>query len=703
MGMKVSLVFALTGFFTGTALLRAGNIDSLEKLSHSVSVDTARVTVLYRLASAYVDGSDFVNAERAVNHSVALADSTGDPRCIANALIVLGKVKDAEGEFDHAIEVLARARDLSVKHSLYLQKALAEMGIANAYYFKGDTDKSLQFYIDCFNTRQRMADSSGMAAAMMGIGNVYSDLRQFSKSLDYYLRALGIKERANDKKMVSWLLNNIGTVYRNMGDEKHLMEYFQRSIAIKKELGDDYGLSTTYANLGDYYEARNNLPVALDYYRMCYNIRSRGSDMHELAVALNYLAGVLTEMGFNDKAMSYVDSAIALGTRQHSWDLLKTSYMIKASVYEEQKNYPKAIEFFEAFVRAKDSLLDETTTRQITELAARYENGMKEQQIALQDSKIALQNSEISREKSSKNFMILLSALGFLLALLALYSYWVKRRSHRVLEDKNQLIEHQKQVVEEKQKEILDSIHYAKRIQGALLASDRFLEKHLPEYFVFYRPKDIVSGDFYWSNVDVQRSRVLLAACDCTGHGVPGAFMSLLNISLLNEVTVERRITGPDRVLERVREEIIKAFHSEDEGATNRDGMDSVFCSFDFSNGKLEFACANNPLWIARGGEMIEFKPDKQPVGFHPSMGPFTLQQTQLEKGDAVYIFTDGYADQFGGPKGKKFKYSKLKELLLANAKSTMKEQRDALERELLRWKGDLEQVDDILVIGIRV
>jgi serine phosphatase RsbU (regulator of sigma subunit) len=279
------------------------------------------------------------------------------------------------------------------------------------------------------------------------------------------------------------------------------------------------------------------------------------------------------------------------------------------------------------------------------------------------------------------------------------------REQNAVLEKKvlerTQEIHLQKEIIEEKNKDILDSIHYAKRIQGALLASEQVMKEHLRDYFVFYKPKDIVSGDFYWMDETGEKELLLLAG-DCTGHGVPGAFMSLLNISILNELA-GNKLSNPAEILNEQRKHIIRALNPP--GAEiSKDGMDCVLCKFDFSNNTLQFACANNPLWIIRDGNLLEFSPDKMPVGVHEGIvGDFKLQETKLEKGDLIYLLTDGFADQFGGPKGKKFKYSQLKEKLVGISFRNMEEQQQLLEEIFTGWKGGLEQVDDVLIIGVRI
>lgn len=266
----------------------------------------------------------------------------------------------------------------------------------------------------------------------------------------------------------------------------------------------------------------------------------------------------------------------------------------------------------------------------------------------------------------------------------------------------NHEINLQRLQLKEKNKDITDSFRYAQRIQKALMASNHLLDKNLNEYFVLYKPKDIVSGDFYWA--EESDSRFLLAICDCTGHGVPGAFMSLLNITKLNETVREKKIVQPPHVFNKVRDEIIKALNPEGTIEEGRDGMDAVFCSIDLKNLKLDYVCANNTIWILRNGVIIESNFDKMPVGMYA--GPksdFTGHSFDLQKGDCIYLFTDGYADQFGGPKGKKFKNSQFKETIISVHQLPMNEQQIKLQQIIESWKGTLEQVDDILVVGIRV
>jgi serine phosphatase RsbU (regulator of sigma subunit) len=321
----------------------------------------------------------------------------------------------------------------------------------------------------------------------------------------------------------------------------------------------------------------------------------------------------------------------------------------------------------------------------------------------LKDKQIELTNKEKEKiETENKRVFVQLVAsavIGLLVLVLLLFSvraYRIKRRDNVLLNEQKHEIEVQKFVIEEKQTEILDSIHYAKRIQATLLAQESVIRRHLPECFIFFRPKDIVSGDFYWATE--RDNRFYLAICDSTGHGVPGAFMSLLNISFLSEAINDRNIREPHDVLNHVRRRLIESISQD--GA--QDGMDGVLLCFDRQANTVTYAASHNRPVMVDNGMLEEFPADKMPVGKGERTDSFTLHTIPVVPGAMLYLYTDGYADQFGGEKGKKFKYRQLEELLTANARRPVQTQQALLEQTFEAWKGALEQVDDVTVVGIR-
>ena len=268
-------------------------------------------------------------------------------------------------------------------------------------------------------------------------------------------------------------------------------------------------------------------------------------------------------------------------------------------------------------------------------------------------------------------------------------------------------ITQQNEIIQEKQKEIVDSIHYAHRIQTTILAKDEYLDRHLDDYFVLFKPKAIVSGDFYWAtsrksteeNNGQQEHKFFLMVCDSTGHGVPGAFMSLLNISFLNEAISDKRISEPNEILNHVRKRLIRNI-SRDGG---QDGMDGIVVCFDRLKNTITYSAAHNAPVIVRNKTLIEFSANKMPIGVGIKTESFTMHEIAFEKGDMLYMYTDGYADQFGGPNGKKFKYKTLNNLLIEISDKPVNEQREILDSTFENWKGNLEQIDDVCVFGIRL
>jgi serine phosphatase RsbU (regulator of sigma subunit) len=378
----------------------------------------------------------------------------------------------------------------------------------------------------------------------------------------------------------------------------------------------------------------------------------------------------------------------------------------------------------------------ELTQREQVLQAKNDEINEKSKILANQKSEIDKQNSRIEKQKKVLNeqlakihmqqiIMYMFVAFIFMLVFLGFFiyrNYKIKKEANRKLSLKNEEIMKQKEeiltqrneieiqkniavnqrdeITLQKQ-EIMDSIKYASRIQQAVLPPIKKIQNLLfDNFFLFNRPRDIVSGDYYF--ITAKNNKLIVSAADCTGHGVPGAFMSLLGISFLNEIVGKMEVLDASLILNQLRENIINALNQSGTDQQTKDGMDMVLCVFDYENYVLEFAGANNPLYQIRNGELMEYKGDKMPIGIYDELKPFTKHVIKMEKGDAFYLFSDGYADQFGGPNGKKFKYKPLKELLLSIQQTPMTEQLHIIEKTIDDWKKDYFQVDDMLLIGIK-
>jgi serine phosphatase RsbU (regulator of sigma subunit) len=382
--------------------------------------------------------------------------------------------------------------------------------------------------------------------------------------------------------------------------------------------------------------------------------------------------------------------------------------------YGKSGQYETAFEYQNLFVAMNDSIQSINNSRIITEMNTKYETDKKQKENELLQAQNQLSAATIKQQR-----IITWLVIGGLLITLVLAFFIFKglkqqRKANKIISVQKKEVEKQKDLVEEKQKEIIDSINYAKRIQSSLLANRGLLEEHVPDSFIFFKPKDIVSGDFYWATsvrsnanselitsnpIAIGSQLFYLAVCDSTGHGVPGAFMSLLNIGFLSEAIKEKGFLQPNEVFNYVRQRLVDSISQEGQ----KDGFDGILLCIDKGAGKITYAAANNNPVIVSNGRLTNLPCDNMPVGKGERNAAFGIYEISAQPGDTIYLFTDGYPDQFGGPKGKKFKYKQLEELLLRNSGLAMQEQLLSLEGRFNEWKGNLEQIDDVLVIGIRI
>jgi serine phosphatase RsbU (regulator of sigma subunit) len=491
-------------------------------------------------------------------------------------------------------------------------------------------------------------DSFVMAENYTLIGNIYKTTLILDSSLLYHYKALAIRERLKDESMIAITYNNLGLTYKNLKQFDKALLFLRKSMALKQKLNDK-----TFT--GGY----NNMAI------------------------------VFKNMRKHDSAIYYAQKLILLAINLKSSSMLNQAISTLAEVYDDKKDMKNALHYYKRLRITEDSVKKEKLTAQYHDLQAKYESDKKDLELKEKENAIKLSESE----NSKKNVLIFFSALALIIVMVAgifIYrSYLINKRNAVKLSLKNQLIE-------EKNKEITDSINYAKNIQSSLLTSEHIFKECLSDHFILFQPKDIVSGDFYWAR-KINNGFMIMCA-DCTGHGVPGAFMSLLGISYLNEIVNNLNLQTPNLILNELRNHLIEGFSLNN----NNDGMDASLIYI--KDNTLQLSAANNPVWIIRNKKNIVVEPNKFPIGKHyGEMQDFTLTKMELLKNDLLIMFTDGYADQFGGPKNKKFKYKKLEEVIVSNAHLPLAKIKSVLESEMLEWKGDKEQIDDILVLGIRI
>jgi serine phosphatase RsbU (regulator of sigma subunit) len=626
-----------------------------------------------------------------------------DIRHKADAYYYRGYLLLAQGKYDSAIKWCDKS--IVIYKDLDRQKDISQTynQIANAYLEKPDLIKSVYYYQQSLAIKEKTGDDAGASNTYANIGNVYNQMGNSEKAIEYFDKAALIKKKLNDDRGYAGCLCNKSAVLNRLERYDETVKILKEAYAISSKLDDPALNSAILGNIGETYQFMNDLKNAEKYSLECLNIRLQLADSNDICYSYISLANIYAAQGKYRKAAACALKAKSIAEINNWMNSRYDAYHTLSKVHYELGEYKLSADYLFKMANVNDSLYNEENSESVNKMEAIYQTEKKDAELKLNSEKLKNQQLEIERQNVLKIVFAAALVLSLLVIFFVFRGYQQKKKANEIISEQKYQVEFQKKMIEEKNKEVTDSIFYARRIQRALLTSETYMKKFIPECFVFYKPKDIVSGDFYWALC--KNDLFMLMTADCTGHGVPGAFMSLMGINLLNEITAEKNITSPNLVLNNLRSELIKALNPEDAVEESKDGMDGVFCTVHLKTLELQLACANNPVWIVRNGQLAETIPaDKIPIGKSPKEEvPYTLHKYQLQKGDIVYCFTDGYADQFGGPKGKKFKYKQLQELLLNNAHTNMDQQKVILEKTIMDWKGNIEQLDDILVIGIKV
>lgn len=560
----------------------------------------------------------------------------------------------------------------------------------------GNIPKSIECYQLSIRYYKKAHDEMGVAKSEANIGILYRDLKRNKEAIEKFHASNKVFIRNNFLQGQLIIYENISICYEFENQLDSATIYIKKAMDIMNRLGtvdpDVYG---NYANI---FMKQKNYPKAIEYYEKAIAILGSAS---EGTTWTDNLGLAYYEQKQYAKALPLIEASIRNANNIYSANVMAT-HMHLANVHHAMGNDKAAFDVLKTYITIKDSIFSLENARQLSELTEKYQSEKKQIQI---DN----QKKQIKSEQTQKYFfaasMIVFIGLGFSL----FRSLKQKNKANKIILEQKSLVEDQKDALEYKNREILDSITYAKRLQDAILPAVDYWHKTLPESFILYKPKDIVAGDFYWlekhtvSNGSVSEDYLFFAAADCTGHGVPGAMVSVICCNALNRSVLEFNLVEPGKILDKTRELVISTFNKSAENV--KDGMDISLGCLNVKTKELLWSGANNPLWIvpAQSNEIIEWKPDKQPIGTYADEKPFNTHSMVLEPQTTIYLFTDGYADQFGGENGKKFKYKQFKESILAIHNRPMKEQKEHLETTFENWKGELEQVDDVCVIGIRI
>ncbi|MBI2259039.1 MAG: tetratricopeptide repeat protein [Flavobacteriia bacterium] len=600
------------------------------------------------------------------------------------------------------LSILAREKSTNIN---YLKGMFdANQHLTMCYYITGENDLGLNSGFTALKVAKQTKDIVWEARISNSLGLIYMNLENYNEAKRLFSIVLKHHDKKNDQKNLATALNNLSNACLYLKEYDNSLDYRLKSITIRKKLNLENDLGDSYNDLGETYSILKEYNKALYYFKKCLEIKRKYEDFEMIALSTMNLGKTYLTINQLAKSKEYFSIAEEFSKKIHSSEYLTIVYENLALVYEKEKQFSKQAKYLKLYIENREKLLNEKSLESINNLQIKHETENKQQKIELlnkerkiKDNEILLKRNQIKKQRLFMWFLLFI-ILFFIVFIVIITRFFIqKRKAH-------QLISIQKKEIEDKHIEITSSITYAKRIQSAILPQDDTFNEVFREYFIYYIPKDIVAGDFYW--MINENNTVYIAAADCTGHGVPGALVSVVCYNALNRSVREFGLTDPGKILDKTREIVVQEFEKSNEDV--KDGMDISLCILDINTNLLKWSGANNPLWILSKNsdnvlELIETKPNKQPIGKFAHSTFFNTHIIQLQKGDEIYLFTDGYQDQFGGVQNKKFKQKQMRELLLDNYLKNMDEKRNIIHTNFISWKKDNEQVDDITILGLKI
>lgn len=636
--------------------------------------------------------------------------------------------------FEYAQEALNIAKNNSLKK----EKATALKLLAEIYSYKSDYERSLDYYQQALHIYRSVQDTMQVANMINRLGYINEVWKNYDEALQYYLRSLSLFRSVDNAEGLSSAYNNLAIIYGKTGKDDSSLYYYKKAYDIQGKIGNKEGKGIMANNLGQYYITHGEPGKGSYYYKEALKLFEEIKNWYGYAFTIHNLGVVDFEKKNYAEALEKYHESLKYAKKYGLKELQGVNYESLSRLYDSVGNVAKAYHYYKMNTKVKDSVFNADVAKKISDLKNQFQIEKKEQEI-----QYLRQENELKDLKNKRNRNIIIIGIVFIIfivviGILIYRAYRIRTKANKLLriqkeeisgkneelrqqqeeiiaqrddlEELNQRLTEQKQNISTQNEQIslknqyiTDSIEYAKYIQSALLVPMEVIWKYFPDSFIFYKPKDIVSGDFFW--LEEKANKVFFAAVDCTGHGVPGAFMSIVGHNLLSKAVNDKKIEKPSEILNFLNEGVYKALRKHTHTTLMGDGMDMALCVFDKEAFTLEYAGAFSPLYHIRGEQLNRFKADALPIGttFSEDFSTFRNNLLELHKNDIIYIFSDGFVDQFGGKRKKKFQSKRFKHLLLEIKEQPMQLQGEIIQKTFDDWKGDNIQIDDILVVGIRI
>jgi serine phosphatase RsbU (regulator of sigma subunit) len=687
------------------------NVDSLLQIARSTPDDTSKVYLYFDIAEEHEKRDDTLflyYLKEAHNLSKRIEYNRGLVKYFDN----LGYYHRQRAEYSKALDAHFKALQIAEVNNIKKIQPRINNNIGVVYRRLDDYPRAASFHIKALKLAEDLDDSRSKLYAKNSLGNVFSLMKQYDQAMEYFNSALEQAKETDNHRSFAINYNNIGELYEKKGDLDAALKYYYKSLEYNQKLENERGLAISYDCIGSVYLKTGQYNKAVNHFKEAIEYNKKLNDNYFTAVSLLNSGIAYAKMNQTNKAIGFIKDALNLANQIGNKTTARDAYFHLSEIYSKQNFLSLAFQNYKTYTSFKDTILNIENSRSIGKLQTLYETEKQRNRITL------LEKEKIQKEEASqrKTIFILVLFVAFgLLAILAIALYRannIKRKNNKVLKEqatviteKNKELHAQKKELMQTTTKISDSLQYAQKIQQALLPQKSTMNLLFEDYFIFYNPLSAVSGDFYWSGEVADKT--ILAVADCTGHGVPGAMMSMLGNSYLNETLRKPYVLHASQVLNEMRDMVVSALHQQGVPGESKDGMEMSLVIFDKETNVLEFSGAHLSIYIARyneGGvyEMIELKGDRMPIGYYRRMNDFTDHTIKINDGDVVYLFTDGYIDQFGGEKGQRFRSKTFKELITNNVGKPMQEQLEVLQSTFYNWKQDQEQIDDVLVMGVQ-
>jgi serine phosphatase RsbU (regulator of sigma subunit) len=687
--------------------------DSLLQELKSTESDTVKVRILFELAQYNQRKNDSLYHQYLLN-GLEIAKKKDYQKGLVWCYDELGYYHRQHAEYGKALPMHLNALKIAkeINYVKFLPRINNNIGVV--YRRLDEYNSAVNYHLQALKYAEKYDDVRSLMYAQNSLGNIFNLMKQYDQAMKYFSLALKNAEKRGNFLSMAINYNNIGEIYENQNNFDLALKHYFKSLEYNQRIESDRGIAICYDCIGSVYARMKQYDKAINYFKQAIDLNTKMNDKLYVAVSLLNTGEALMRIGQPEKSEKYLMEALALSQELGTKSVTRDSYKYLSELYDQKAKTNIAFDYYKKYITFKDSIFNEINSKNVSKLQTLYETEKQRKEIAI------LEQEKIQREKANEQKTIILLALSlallilFALAIVLYRSNIIKRNSNQKLESqanlislKNKELQEQKKVLEVTNNKITDSLVYAQKIQHALLPRENLLKSLFEDYFIIYYPLSVVSGDFYWAGEF--DDKLIFTVVDCTGHGVPGAMMSMLGNSYLNETIRKPHIKHASQILNEMRNMIISALHQQGIPGESKDGMEMSLCIYDKKTRKLEFSGAHISIYVLqkeskdKNYALAELKGDRMPVGYYRKMEPFTDQSITVNPDDKVYLFTDGYMDQFGGKKGRRFQSKNLRRLLTENAHKPMNAQKDILEKTLSSWKGSLEQIDDVLIMGIQL